>query len=655
MNNTTYIKLTLLLAIIISVPVQGKVKLPLLISDGMILQRETSLDIWGWADPNEKVVVQFQGKAYNIKAAKNGEWKVTLPPQNAGGPFTMKVNDIELKNILIGDVWLCSGQSNIELPIRRVLDLYHDEVKDARNPYIRQFRVPMKYNFQSEEKDLPGGESKIGLSQWKETTPENILDFTAAAYFFAKELYERYGVPIGFINNGVGGSPAEAWISEDALKNYPHYLEAARECANPAYVDSIRNADVLKSRLWQETLIKNDKGLSLWNKTDFDDSEWSSVSLPGYWAEKGIEQVIGTLWLRKNFDIPASIAGKSGVLRLGCIIDADSAFINGTFVGTITYQYPPRIYNIPAGLLKEGENNITVRVVSNSSKGGFVEEKPYKIIVGENEIDLTGDWKYNIGATMPPPGPQTTFQYKPMGLYNALIAPLKNYKLKGIVWYQGESNTNRAQEYKTLLPDLINDWRATWNNPQMPVIFAQLPNYMKAQQLPAESDWAELREAQRQALNLPYTGMAVTIDIGEWNDIHPLNKKTVGHRLALEAQRVAYGDNNVVSTGPIYESMQIEGNSIIITFSSTGSGIYTNLDLKGFAVKGKDGKYIWANATVLSSNKVKVWSEHVQDPIAVRYAWADNPEGANLRNKEGLPASPFQSMESGKLKIENEN
>ena len=633
-----HIRLTLLLAIIIAMPIQGKVRLPRLISDGMILQRETTLDIWGWADPNEKVVVQFQGKSYSAKAAKTGEWKVVLPPQDAGGPYTMKVNNIELSNILIGDVWLCSGQSNIELPIRRVLDLYGDEVKHARNPFIRQFRVPMKYSFQAEEKDLPGGE-------WKETTPENILDFTAAAYFFAKELHEKNGVPVGFINNGVGGSPAEAWISERALKNYPHYIEAAHICANPAYVDSIRSVDAQNSLQWQETLIKNDKGLSLWNKMDFDDSQWSSVSLPGYWAEKGIEQVIGTLWLRKSFDIPASLSGELGVLRLGCVIDADSAFINGTFVGTITYRYPPRIYNIPAGLLKEGENNITVRVVSNSAGGGFVEDKPYKIIIGEDEIDLTGDWKYNIGAVMPPPTPQTTFQYKPTGLYNALIAPLKNYKMKGVVWYQGEANANRAQEYKTLLPDLINDWRATWGNPQMPFIYAQLPNYMKAQPLPAESDWAELREAQRQALSLPYTGMAVTIDIGEWNDIHPLNKKTVGHRLALEAQRVAYGDNNTVSTGPTYESMQTEGNSIIITFSSTGSGIYTNLDLKGFAVKGIDGKYVWANATVLSSNKVKVWSEQVRNPVAVRYAWADNPEGANLRNKEGLPASPFESME----------
>lgn len=636
-----YRRLIILFAVIIAVSAQGKVRLPRLISDGMVLQRESLLTIWGWADPKETVVVKFLGESYQAKADKKGEWKIVLPAQKDGGPYTIQVNEIEIKDILIGDVWLCSGQSNMELPVRRVLDLYGEEVKQADNPLIRQFRVPMRYNFAREETDLQGGE-------WKSVTPANILDFSAVAYFFAKELYDRYKVPIGFINTAIGGSPAEAWMSKDALKNYPHYMEAARICANQAYIDSIRNEESQRDYQWHTVLNQKDKGVSQWNKEQLDDADWSLISLPGYWADKGVGQVNGSLWFRKNFEVSESLAGKPSVLRLGCIIDADSAFINGIFVGTISYQYPPRIYNIPVGLLKEGINNITVRVINNAGRGGFVEEKPYKIIVGKEEIDLTGNWRYKIGAEMTPAGSQTFFQYKPMGLYNGMIAPFRNYGIKGFLWYQGESNTGKPQEYATLFPDLINDWRAKWNNPQMPFIYAQLPNFMKAQTQPVESGWAELREAQRQTLQLPYTGMAVTIDIGEWNDIHPLNKKAVGHRLALEARRVAYDDHQAESTGPVYESMRVEGNSIILTFSSTGTGLYSNLVLKGFAVKGESGRYVWADAVVLADSKVKVWSDQVQSPVAVRYAWADNPEGANLKNKEGLPASPFTTEDTRK-------
>lgn len=627
-----------LILLFIITGIQARVTLPRLINNGMVLQREAPLKIWGWASPNEKIKITFLNQSYNTKADKSGNWSIALPPHKAGGPYIMQVNEIEIKDILIGDVWLCSGQSNMELPIRRTLDLYENEVKTVHNTQIRQFRVPLKYNFQNEESDLQSGE-------WKSVTPENILDFSAVAYFFAKDLYDKYGIPIGLINTAIGGSPAEAWISKESLRNYPHYLDAARICATSGYIDSVRNTESQSSNQWHFTLSQKDKGISLWNKKDFDDSGWYSISLPGYWADKGIGQINGSLWFRKDIDIPQSMAGKEGVLRLGCIVDADSAFINGTFVGTISYQYPPRIYNIPAGVLKEGKNNVTVRVISNSGRGGFVEDKPYKIIVENDEIDLTGDWKYKIGAEMPPAGSQTFFQYKPTGLYNGMIAPFKNYALKGFLWYQGESNTNRAQEYRNLLSDLINDWRTKWSNPQVPFIYAQLPNFMKERKQPSESSWAELREAQRQLLNIPNTGMAATIDAGEWNDIHPLNKKIVGQRLALEARRVAYNESQIVSAGPKYENMEVKENYIVLTFSSVGSGIYTNLDLSGFAIAGSDKKYVWANAVALSHNKIKVWSNQIQSPVSVRYAWADNPVGANLKNEEGLPASPFTTEE----------
>jgi Domain of unknown function (DUF303). len=617
-----------------SLNINAEVKLPRLISNGMVLQRDVPLQLWGWASSGEKVTIKFQDKTYQTKASKKGEWSISLPSQNAGGPYTMQVNNIEISDILIGDVWLCSGQSNMELPIRRTLDLYKDEVKDMNNSKIRMFRVTMKYNFQQEETDFHNGD-------WKEVNPVNVMDFSALAYFFAKDLYDKYNVPIGLINTAVGGSPVEAWLSKDALKNYPHYLEAAEVCADKEYVDNVRKADSQISGRWHTDLNQADKGLSLWHKDEFDATDWETISLPGYWIDKGVGRVSGALWFRKNFEVSESMAGKAGVLRLGCIVDSDSTFVNGVFVGTITYQYPPRIYNIPEGVLRKGENNVTIRVVSNSGRGGFVEEKPYKVIVENSEIDLTGEWKYKIGAKVQPSPSQTTFQYKPTGLYNALIAPAVNYGVKGFLWYQGESNTGRASEYKQLLTNLINDWRLKWRNPEIPFIYAQLPNFMKVNKAPVESGWAELREAQRQILSLPKTGMAVTLGLGEWNDIHPLNKKGVARLLALESGRVAYNDTETVSSGPLYESMEIKDGSIILTFSSVGSGLYTNLNLEGFAIAGEDKKYVWANAVALSDNTIKVWSANIQNPISVRYAWADNPQGANLKNKEGLLASPF--------------
>ena len=616
------------------ISVNAEIKLPRLISNRMVLQRESPVKVWGWASPREVIVVKLQGQSYKTKADKKGNWQIELPAQEAGGPHSLQINNIILEDILFGDVWVCSGQSNMELPISRTLDLYKEEVQNANNDQIRLFHVPLHYNFQQAEIDMTGGE-------WKSVTPSNILNFSAVAYFFAKDLYEKYQVPIGLLRSAVGGSPAEAWLSEDALKrNYPNYLAESR-IYTPAYVDSVKNIDLKNGRNWQNELNIKDNGISNWNIPDVDVSGWNTISLPGYWADKGLDKHCGSIWFRKDIDIPASMAGKEAILRLGCIVDSDSTFVNGTFVGAITYQYPPRIYTIPAGLLKEGKNNITIRVVSNSAQGGFVEEKPYKIITDNQSIDLTGDWFYRVGAEVESPPSQTTFQYKPMGLFNGMIAPLLNYTAKGVIWYQGESNAGRAEEYKTLFPNLINDWRVQWNNPQLPFIYVQLANFMKVQKLPFDSDWAELREAQRQTLSLPHTGMAVAIDLGEWNDIHPLNKKEIGQRLSLEAQRVAYCTTDIVSSGPLLEGVAIEGNTIILMFTSIGSGLYANNLLDGFAIANADKQFVWANAVVIAHNKVKVWHDKIANPIVVRYAWADNPAGANLKNKEGLPASPF--------------
>ncbi len=368
------------------------------------------------------------------------------------------------------------------------------------------------------------------------------------------------------------------------------------------------------------------------------------MEVPGYWADTKLGPVNGVVWFIKKVNIPSVMVGKKAKIILGRIVDADSVFINGKFVGTTSYQYPRRRYDIPPDLLKEGENTIAVRVISNIGKGGFVPDKPYEIVAGDTSINLKGEWKFKLGAKMEPLESQTFIRWMPEGLYNAMLAPLLNYRIKGVVWYQGESNVDRPIEYRKLFQALIRDWRAKWNEGNFPFLFVQLPNFMEAKSEPSESNWALLREAQLKALSLPNTGMAVTIDIGEWNDIHPVDKKDVGKRLALAAERIAYGDTNVIFSGPIYKSMKIQGKKVVLSFTNTGSGLTAKDDEKlgGFAIAGPDKHFIWAEAKI-EDNKVIVWNDKIKNPIAVRYAWADDPDKADLYNKEGLPASPFRT------------
>jgi sialate O-acetylesterase len=403
----------------------------------------------------------------------------------------------------------------------------------------------------------------------------------------------------------------------------------------------VKTADREQSQSWHAELNRKDTGVNRWSKGNIELTDWAEISLPGYWSEQNITFQNGSVWFCKEFELTDELAAKDAVLRLGRIVDADSAFVNGTFVGTISYQYPPRIYTVPASVLKPGKNQLMVRVISQGGKGGFVPDKPYAFRFPSDTIDLTGEWHYHIGAEMAPLASQTFFQYKPGGLYKGMIHPALNYVLKGVIWYQGESNTSRPGEYRQLFGDLIQDWRAQFQRPDLPFLFVQLANLGEPVKLPAESNWAVLRDAQRRTLELENTGMAVTCDIGEWNDIHPLNKKEVGRRLALQARYIAYGDRTIVPGGPLYQSMKIEEDCIILTFGSVGSGLCTNSLLQDFQIAGENGRFVWAHAVVLSKNTVKVWSENIANPTKVRYGWEDNPAGANLKNKEGLPASPF--------------
>lgn len=622
----------------IFISVAAQVRLPRLISDSMILQRDTKLKIWGWASADEKVSIYFNNKKYSTTTTENGKWMITLAPMHAGGPFEMQIdasNHCTIKNIMIGDVWVCSGQSNMELSMQRLQDKYPDIIATANNPNIRQFNVSTKYNFQSAQEDLASG-------SWQTATPQSVLQFTAVGYFFAKTLYEKYHVPVGLIKSTVGGSPAEAWLSEDALKQFPSYLHKVDTLKNQSYVDSIIQHDNANSNSWYNNIFQKDKGLHesiKWFDTSYDASTWQTMQVPGYWNNAGLPNTNGVVWFRKEFDVTSNTLNKPLRLFLGTIVDRDSVYINGTFVGATQYRYPPRKYIVPEGLLKEGKNSIVIRVINYADSGGFTKDKPYKLFSGNDTINLAGIWQFKLGVSSEPIPSSTTFNYMPEGLYNAMIAPLTNYSVKGVIWYQGEANTSRALEYEKLFPAVIQDWRNHWQQ-NFPFLYVQLANFMQTKEQPSESNWAALRQAQLKTLAVPNTGMAVAIDIGEWNDIHPLNKEDVGKRLALAAENIVYKEN-IVYSGPIYKSFQIDGNKIIISLTNVGSGLVSkNGTLKYFAVAGADKKFAWANA-VIKSNKVIVWSDAVKDPATVRYAWADNPEGANLYNKEGLPASPF--------------
>jgi sialate O-acetylesterase len=642
--------LPLLLAAAFSTTVHSQVRLPKLISDSMVLQRDVPLRIWGWAEKGEKVTVSFNNKKNTVTTGADGKWLMTLASMPAGGPYTMMVsgsNQIVLRDILIGDVWLCSGQSNMVLTMERVKEKYPEEITGATNSEIRNFFIPTVSDATKLHDDIPQG-------KWKGASPRNVLDIGAAAYFFAKKIYAAHHVPIGLINSSVGGTPIEAWISEEGFKDFAKETETIGKLKDTAYVNGIARA-VTAARLNAPPPAKQqpDRGTSgplPWYSASYVPEGWRTMFLPGYWADQGIRGLNGVVWFRKEIEVSEEMAKGAAKLFLGRIIDADQAYVNGVPVGNITYQYPPRRYEVPQGVLKAGKNIIVVRVTNTAGKGGFVPDKNYSLTAGSQRIDLRGEWQYKVGQVFAPirfgAGPSVqpiNMQNQPTGLYNPMIAPLVNYPLKGMLWYQGEANSGKAGEYQYLLPALIKDWRAKWQQGDLPFLFVQLPNFMETQYLPSESDWAVLRAGQLKSLSVPNTAMAVAIDLGEWNDIHPLNKKDVGERLAVAAEKLAYGNDRIVYSGPVSERAERKGSRIVITFIHTGSGMIAKGDhqLNQFAIAGKDKKYVWANATI-EGDKIIVWSDDVNEPVSVRYAWADNPEGANLYNMEGLPASPFE-------------
>ncbi|SNR58970.1 sialate O-acetylesterase [Lutibacter flavus] len=627
----------------------SQIKLPQLISDGMVLQRDQEIKVWGWASPEESIILNFKSKKFKTKASKNGNWSIILPAQKAGGPHKMTFkgkNKIVVNDVLFGDVWLCSGQSNMTVKMERVKEKYPNEIANANYPNIHYYYVSTITNLKTPQSDLPAGE-------WKSVIPENIMEIGAIPYFFAKDIYKKYHVPIGMINASVGGTPIESWISENGFKEFPKELETIKKNKDTGYTKTFTTRPVSNNNAKPQD--KGSIGPIKWYEESYVPKGWNNFNIPGYWEDQGVKNLNGVVWFRKEIEIPESMIGEKAKLFMGRIVDADIVYVNGTKVGNITYQYPPRRYTVPSGVLKKGKNVITVRVTNYGGKGGFVPDKPYNLIANGETIDLEGDWKYKVGEVfVPNTGDGNGFnqfwsQNQPTSLYNAMVAPVLNQKIKGILWYQGESNTGNPKPYEGYLKALIKDWRQQLNQRELPFLYVQLANFQDVDYLPTESNWAELRDAQFQALSIPNTAMAVTTDLGEWNDIHPLDKENVGKRLALGALKFAYGEN-IVHSGPIFKSSEIYGTKIIISFDSVGSGLISNDDepLNRFEIAGENQKFVWADAKIVG-NTVEVKSESISNPKYVRYAWADNPLGANLYNMEGLPTSPFRNYNPNTL------
>lgn len=634
----------LLFAFVLLVPVasRAEVSLPRLLSSGMVLQRDAPIAIWGWAEPGEAVHVQFAGVERAGVADEAGRWRLRFPAMAAGGPFNMTVkgqNTLQLDDILLGDVWLASGQSNMELTLARAEPRFPELVPQIDNDRVRQFEVPDRYNFKAPQRRLEGGD-------WRAATPEHIRQFSAVAYFFAERIQRAEHVPIGIVNAALGGSPVEAWMSAESLKAFPQPYREGLMYRDDELIEAIENADNLRSQAWYGLRDRTDRGLRagepLWAQPAFDDADWSTTEVPGLWQDGPVADKSGVVWYRKTIDIPENLAGRDGLLILGAIIDADQVFINGEQVGATTYRYPPRRYPVAAALMNAGENTLAVRVTANQNRGGFIADKTYALALGDRKLELGGTWRYRRATVLPEQHSKTFIRWQPMGLYNAMIAPLHGYPVRGVIWYQGESSAGQAESYRERFSAMIRDWRQKWQQESLPFLYVQLANYVEPG-LPRDhvGNWPALREAQLETLALPATAMVVTIDAGEWNDIHPLDKQTVGLRLAAAARKLAY-DEALVYSGPIVERAERRKRKVALSFTHRGGGLEARGGrLQGFELAGADGRFYKARAKI-KNQRVLVWSREVKRPQVVRYAWRANPESANLYNRDGFPASPFR-------------
>ncbi|MXO06343.1 sialate O-acetylesterase [Flavobacterium sp. HBTb2-11-1] len=630
-------KLIVFILLIISVISSANVRMPILFSDGMVLQRDKKIPIWGFADANESVEIHFNKQVKKTTADKNGKWILNLSAEKAGGPFELTIigkNKITIKNVLVGEVWICSGQSNMEFQVFKTMNA-EKEMADANYPMIRHFGVAQ---------DLSGTpKDDLKQGKWEEANKKNVGNFTAVGYYFARKLYAELKIPIGIINTSWGGTNVETWTSREAFENSPDFKAMIADVPT-LNVDSISKLYARKMNERVEKIqgnpVSSDNEDSF-KELSFNDNSWGELNTPSLWENQPLGDLDGVVWMRKTITLTADDLKNKAVLSLAKIDDEDITYVNGIEIGRNTQYDLKRVYSVPGNVLKEGKNVIAVRIVDNSGGGGiYGEAQDLKLTIGSKSIPLDGKWKFRVIVVKTALSPNSY----PSLLYNAMVNPLVPYGIQGVLWYQGEANVWRAAEYKKSFPLMINDWRTKFKQGNFPFYFVQLSTFDEfGGNSEKGSRWAELREAQSETLKVPNTGMAVTTDIGNAKDIHPTNKQDIGLRLAAIAMNNIYGKKQVHS-GPTYKSQEIKGNQIVLTFDNIGSGLSTpnNVELKGFEIAGADKVFHSAKA-IMKDNKVIVSSDQVQNPVAVHYGWADDDTAINLFNKEKFPASPFRT------------
>ncbi|QDT26401.1 Glycosyl hydrolases family 2, sugar binding domain [Gimesia panareensis] len=626
-------------------PIYADVSLPSIFSDNMVLQQGKPIPVYGTAAPAEKVIVEIGGQQKETTADAAGKWQVILDSlSRQPAPTTMRVageNVVQIKNVLIGDVWLASGQSNMEMRVREVNNAA-EEIRNANYPEIRFFMV---------KRDMASAPRKDTAGEWLVCSPETVQSFSAVAYFFAREIHNSYGIPIGVINSAVGASSCEAWTPREVLaadKSLP-----APSTVSPTEYPDWKTYIAVRKQIYDSAAHK-DPGIKpeclAWGTPEYDVSGWKEMRVPGNFEAQGLN-IDGAVWFRTEVDLPANWAGKDAQLYLSLITQNSVAYVNGTEIARTENngrQYVFRTHKIPGKLVKAGRNVIAVRIFNEIDQGGFYPSYPAPLKVyqqGAGEVMLPKVWKYKVELGLEPAkmSRRLPFGYKvPSALYNAMIAPYTKYPIRGFLWYQGESNAGRAEQHTLLFPAMIRSWRKLWGDDSLPFYFVQLASYQKRETEPGEGGWAWIRESQAKTLDLPHTGMAVTIDIGDATNVHPKNKQDVGKRLALWAKRDCYGDTDTVVSGPQFYSATVEGDRIRIKFKHPGGGLKSKgEEMKGFAVAGPDKVFRWAKAKI-DGDSVLVWNESIPKPAFVRYAWATNPE-CSLYNAAGLPAVPFRT------------
>ncbi len=629
------------------------VRLPSLVGDNMVLQKGEKANVWGWASPGEPVIVEgsWGSKSRTTADRRDGRWSVDLSLPEAGGPYSITIrgdNLIKIENVLVGEVWVCSGQSNMEMGITACNNA-EEEVAGADHPEIRLFQVERSVSA------IPLDKLKHPV-EWKVCSTETVAQegwggFSAAAYYFGRTLHNELKVPIGLIHTSWGGTPAESWTSADMLARvggYENQLEDLDFLAvNTGKVDEINRQKIEE---WEKALEAADAGYGQdkWYASGFDDSQWKTMDLPGSWNDNELKSFDGVAWFRKSIDLPESWAGKELLLELGPIDDEDRTWVNGTSVGQTQGWTAKRKYKVPARAVESGRALIVVRVLDTGGGGGiYGDKKEIKILpvnAPEDTISLAGPWRYmaSSSAAKLPPRPRmlAVGAHTVSSLYNAMISPLLPYRIKGAIWYQGESNCSRSRSYEALFESMIDCWREGWGVRALPFYYVQIAPFLYAQ----GGDCAGVREAQRRVMNLENTGMAVTSDIGNILDIHPRNKQDVGKRLALWALKNTYGKEVGECSGPIFKGIKAEGNKARLFFDHCESGLAVREGhtLSSFKLAGSDGIFLPAEAAI-DGKCVILSCPLISNPVGVCYAWSNTAEG-NLINKEGLPASCFNSL-----------